>query len=228
MKRLLFVFLITGILIADINRIDEYPNIPYWPEYIRSGDADQLNEYMRILVKDLAKKYRETALRINLGIDLNDTDIRYFGTMDANGDYADGDWRIIKVGSDDFEIQKLISGTWTQQAKWSVASGYETDTIAATSITASAAVTVSGIMTSDTVAAPDIAAVTVTCGSATSTTRGDINLFAGSGGSAPGVICMYSADGTAWFLFVEDDGTVKIHNALPTQNSDGSAVGGQS
>jgi hypothetical protein len=62
---------------------------------------------------------------VNLGVDLDDTDVRYFGTKDTSGNYANGDWRLIKVASDDFELQKLISGTWTQQMKWSVASGTE-------------------------------------------------------------------------------------------------------
>ena len=35
---------------------------------------------------------------------------------------------------------------------------------------------------------------------------------------------MYSSDGTASFLFVANDGTLRIHNAIPTANGDGSAV----
>lgn len=45
---------------------------------------------------------------------------------------------------------------------------------------------------------------------------------------APGYVKMTSANGTDYFLFIEDDGTVKIHSSVPTQNSDGDAVGDQS
>ena len=58
-----------------------------------------------------------------------------------------------------------------------------------------------------------------------STTRGVVTVWDGSGGSAPGCIRMASPNGTTWYLFVEDDGTLKVHSALPTSNSDGSVVG---
>ncbi len=45
--------------------------------------------------------------------------------------------------------------------------------------------------------------------------------------SVPGFLHLKSADGTDYYLFVEDDGTVKIHTAIPTQNSDGDVVGAQ-
>ena len=37
-------------------------------------------------------------------------------------------------------------------------------------------------------------------------------------------IKMFSADGTASFLFVANDGTLRIHSSRPTANGDGSAV----
>ncbi len=58
-----------------------------------------------------------------------------------------------------------------------------------------------------------------------STMRGVVTAWDGSGGSAPGCIKIASPNGTIWYLFVEDDGTVKVHNALPTSNSNGSVVG---
>jgi len=61
-----------------------------------------------------------------------------------------------------------------------------------------------------------------------STVRGYIRLWDGGGGNTPGYVQFGSSDGTVWYLFVEDDGTLKIHNAIPSQNSDGSEVGGQS
>ncbi len=59
------------------------------------------------------------------------------------------------------------------------------------------------------------------------TTRGVITAWDGSGGAAPGCIKIASPNGTVWYLFVEDDGTVKVHNALPTANTNGTVVGAQ-
>jgi hypothetical protein len=46
-------------------------------------------------------------------------------------------------------------------------------------------------------------------------------------GALPAHLHLESPNGTNWYLFVEDDGTVKVHSAVPTQNSDGSVVGAQ-
>ena len=52
--------------------------------------------------------------------------------------------------------------------------------------------------------------------------------FGGTGSTgAPSYVKLVSANGTARYLFVEDDGTVKVHTAIPTANTDGSEVGGQ-
>jgi len=59
-------------------------------------------------------------------------------------------------------------------------------------------------------------------------TRGTLTLWDGASGNTPGYIKIHSPNGTSWYLFVEDDGTVKVHNAVPAANTDGSAVGGQS
>ncbi len=60
-----------------------------------------------------------------------------------------------------------------------------------------------------------------------SSTQGILTLWDGAGGNTPAHVKIHSPNGTAWYLFVEDDGTLKAHNAAPTQNSDGSAVGDQ-
>jgi len=57
--------------------------------------------------------------------------------------------------------------------------------------------------------------------------RGVVTAWDGSGGSAPGCLKLASPNGTVHYLFVEDDGTLKVHSALPTQNSDGTVVGTQ-
>ncbi len=56
--------------------------------------------------------------------------------------------------------------------------------------------------------------------------KGSIVLVGGPDGNTPAYITMSSPDGTAWYLFIQDDGTVKFHNDVPTQNSDGTAVAG--
>ena len=58
-------------------------------------------------------------------------------------------------------------------------------------------------------------------------TRGVVTAWDGSGGSAPGVLKLASPDGTVWYFFVEDDGTFKVHSALPTANGQGTIVGMQ-
>ncbi len=57
--------------------------------------------------------------------------------------------------------------------------------------------------------------------------RGVLTLWDGAGGNTPGYIKIGSPNGTVWYLFVEDDGTVKVHNAAPAANGDGSVVGAQ-
>ena len=61
-----------------------------------------------------------------------------------------------------------------------------------------------------------------------SSIRGIISAWDGSGGSAPGTLRLASPNGTIYYLFVEDDGTLRVHSALPSTNSDGSVVGTQS
>jgi len=57
--------------------------------------------------------------------------------------------------------------------------------------------------------------------------QGSITLWDGGGGNTPGFLLAHSPNGTAWYIFVEDDGTVKVHNASPTANADGDAIGDQ-
>jgi hypothetical protein len=59
------------------------------------------------------------------------------------------------------------------------------------------------------------------------TLQGSIILWDGPGGNTPAYIKIHSPNGTAWYLFVEDDGTIKVHNAAPTANGNGSVVGAQ-
>ena len=43
----------------------------------------------------------------------------------------------------------------------------------------------------------------------------------------PGYLHLKSLDGTDYYLFAEDDGTLRIHTTAPTANADGDVVGDQ-
>lgn len=58
--------------------------------------------------------------------------------------------------------------------------------------------------------------------------RGVIEARHGSGGNAPGCLKLHSFDGSPYYLFVENSGTVRVHNELPTSANDGVKVGTQS
>lgn len=64
-------------------------------------------------------------------------------------------------------------------------------------------------------------------GGANSTTQGKLVLWDGGGGNTPAYVQMHSPDGTAYYLFFEDDGTLKVHTSAPTANADGDAIGDQ-
>lgn len=57
--------------------------------------------------------------------------------------------------------------------------------------------------------------------------RGVVTAWHGAGGTGPGCLRLASPNGSSWYLFVGDDGTIRVHNALPTSSSDGQAVGAQ-
>lgn len=57
------------------------------------------------------------------------------------------------------------------------------------------------------------------------TKKPDIGINAASG---IGYFKLVSADGTEYWVFAENDGTLKIHTAEPSANTDGSEVGSQS
>jgi hypothetical protein len=57
--------------------------------------------------------------------------------------------------------------------------------------------------------------------------RGTAVLWHGTGGNKPGYVKIHSPNGTGWYLFVEDDGTIKVYNDVPRQNADGNPIGDQ-
>lgn len=46
-------------------------------------------------------------------------------------------------------------------------------------------------------------------------------------GGAPGTASVADANGTLWSIFVTADGIVRVHDSLPTSDTDGAVVGTQ-
>ena len=59
------------------------------------------------------------------------------------------------------------------------------------------------------------------------TTRGVFTARRGTDTDKPGCVSLISKGGTQYWIWAEDDGTLRIHNALPTADTDGSMVGTQ-
>ena len=57
-----------------------------------------------------------------------------------------------------------------------------------------------------------------------STKQGTLTLHDGAGGNTPAWILLHSCDGTAGYIFLANDGTLRKHTAAPTANTDGTAV----
>jgi len=122
MKRLLLILLLCNIGYGAIDKVDN-PELPFDERYV--SDPNYIGSYMRELVKELESVLTGIQDAVNHLISLNQPAIRYFATPDADNEYADGTWRIVQVGTDDFEMQKKISGTWTMAGKWSYGDGLD-------------------------------------------------------------------------------------------------------
>ena len=55
------------------------------------------------------------------------------------------------------------------------------------------------------------------------TVQGSVVLGAAAA-NAPGYVCLYSTNGTPLYIFAADNGTLRKHTAIPTANTDGTAV----
>lgn len=57
--------------------------------------------------------------------------------------------------------------------------------------------------------------------------RGTVTVWDGHGDgtTVPGCIRLVSRGGYSWYLFVQDNGTLRVHNAPPTYDTDGQVVG---
>jgi hypothetical protein len=59
------------------------------------------------------------------------------------------------------------------------------------------------------------------------TSRGSCILYNGAGGNTAGYVILYSRNATPYYLWVEDDMTLKVSAAAPVNNADGTVVGAQ-
>jgi len=64
-------------------------------------------------------------------------------------------------------------------------------------------------------------------GGANGTVQGRMILWDGAAGNTPAYIQLHAPAGESWFVFVEDDGTLKVDDVAPTANGDGDVVGAQ-
>jgi len=162
--RIIFILLFCGIALGSIDKVDEV-SLPYWEQNILSNDPNETNLYIRALVNELEVILDKIRDAVNHGIDLNNPSTRYFASPDADGDYADGTWRMIAVDEDTFEIQKKIDGTWTEIATWTE----DNFTFTSTDITISGTLTAGNVTTAGTVTAGTVTAGTVTTDSIVAT-----------------------------------------------------------
>ncbi len=88
-------------------------DLPYDELVIRSGDPDQLADYLLDLVKTLKDLLEEIVAASNLTIDLVSGAAVYYALKDQGGNYPEGTWRRIQVG-DNLEDQKKINGVFVQ------------------------------------------------------------------------------------------------------------------
>ena len=102
-----------------IERLDEDIVLPFDEDAILSKNPQKLRDYLRSLIIALQDIQNRLITVANLSLDISDTDVYYFGSKNSSGEYPDSSWRFIKVGSDDFELQKKISGDWVKMSKWS-------------------------------------------------------------------------------------------------------------
>lgn len=102
----------------SIQRLDEL-TLPFDEEAIL-GSKQDLRDYIRKLITVLNEFVFDVVERNNLQIDISDATVRYYGTKDQNGQYPDGTWRDIRLGSGNntyMERQKKVSNDWVKITK---------------------------------------------------------------------------------------------------------------
>ena len=101
----------------SIESVDDV-RIPYYENQILSGEPAQLNDWARDLVQSLQTWADQWTSITNQQLNMSNSDAVYWGSVDGNGDWVDGTWRMIKVADDDFQLQKRVDGTFTKNANW--------------------------------------------------------------------------------------------------------------
>jgi len=104
----------------SLTRLDEV-ELPFNEDAILGSKEDR-RDYFKKLIMILNEFVQNVVEANHLQIDISDANIRYFGTKNQSGEYPNGTFRIITLGSDNetyLEIQKKVSGDWVKIAKHS-------------------------------------------------------------------------------------------------------------
>ena len=93
--------------------------VPLYETQILSKKPEQLLDWARDLVQSLQIWSDQITDATNQQLNQDNSDATYWGSIDGNGEWVDGTWRMIKIADDDFQLQKRVSGTFVQNAGWS-------------------------------------------------------------------------------------------------------------
>lgn len=107
----------------SIERLDEEIRLPFFEDDILSGDPERLKDYLLALIKAWEEHWKRIAMTTGATIEISDTNVRYYGTRDSTGQYPNGTWRHIKIGTNDFQLQTKIAGKWKKESKWADPTG---------------------------------------------------------------------------------------------------------
>ena len=92
--------------------------IPLYEQQILSGDPTQLLDWARDFVQSVQEWADQITSATNQQLNQDNSDATYWGSIDGNGDWLDGTWRLIKIDDDDFQLQKKVDGTFIKNANW--------------------------------------------------------------------------------------------------------------
>ena len=84
-------------------------------ERVKARGTDEIVDYLLKFARALEDRMVNQIM--NLFLQLFNEGVVYFRLPDSNGVYPEGTWRFIYLNNA-IELQKMISGTWTKQAKW--------------------------------------------------------------------------------------------------------------
>ena len=174
------------------------------------------------------------------------TDQGTTGKLTVTGDVAVGDAceidGALTVGTGALNVQLLLDGAagqnrniewmtagsrrWLMYASLDAESGADAGSSFVLRAYTDAGVAIDSPITIVRAAAGDITMLRDVVIGEDTTTQGTLTLWDG-GGTTPGYIKIASPNGTVWYLFIEDDGTLKYSSGVPDDITDGDAVGDQ-